>query len=85
VQVILAPLEFSAQKLSRAELQQKFYKRKAELEKIKGPSTPTLDFSKEYESVTEKEVATYDEKLGLVAPPILFQVTRKRKSGIILL
>jgi len=54
-------------------LVQRFYKRKAELEKINGPRTSEPNRFTIFNSVTEKEVLRYDEKLGLVAPPLLFQ------------
>ena len=61
-------------------LQRKFYKRKAELEKIKGPRTSELDRVNLFNNIIEKEVGSYDEKLGLVAPPLLFQ-TRLKTSA----
>ena len=76
-EVLLAPLEFTARKESRSELQQRFYKRKAELEKIEGPRASEPTRVKLFDSVPEKEVSSYDEKLGLVAPPILFQTRLK--------
>jgi len=54
-------------------VEQIFYKRKAELEKIKGPRTTERDRVKVFNSVIEKEVGGFDEKLGLVAPTLLFQ------------
>ena len=57
-------------------VEQRFYKRKAELEKIMGPRTTERDRVKVFNSVTEKEVGGFDEKLGLVAPPLLFQTRR---------
>ena len=72
-EMLLAPIEFSAHKESRSELQERFYKRKAELEKIKGPRTSEPNRVQLFNSVPEKEVGSYDEKLGLVAPPLMFQ------------
>lgn len=78
--VLLAPIEFTAQKESRGALQQRFYKRKAELEKIKGPRTSESDRIRVFNSVPEKTVGSYDQKFGLVAPPLLFQ-TRFKTSA----
>ena len=72
-ELMIAPIEFTAQKESNSQLQQRFYKRKAELEKIRGPSTSEKDRTTRFDSTVEKEVRGYDEKLGLVAPPLLFQ------------
>ena len=72
-EVLLAPLEFTAQRQSRSELQAHYYKRKAELEKIQGPSKSEQDRVETFDSMTTKEVGSFDEKLGLVAPPLLFQ------------
>ena len=76
-EVLLAPIEFTSQKEPDSVLQQKFYKRKAELEKIKGPRTSERDRVEVFNSVTVKEVGGFDEKLGLVAPPLLFQTRLK--------
>jgi len=45
----------------------------AELEKIEGPRSTERDRVLVSNSITEKELSSYDEKLGLVAPPLLFQ------------
>ena len=76
-EVLLAPIEFTSQKESPSQLQKRFYKRKAELEKIKGPSSSEKIRTNNYDSTVEKELGSYDEKLGLVAPPILFQTRLK--------
>ena len=47
--------------------------RSAELEKIEGPRSTERDRVKVFNSITTKEVSNYDEKLALVAPPLMFQ------------
>ena len=59
---------------------QRFYKRKTELEKIKGPRASERDRVEVFNSVTEKDVGGFDEKLGLVAPPLLFQTLLQTKT-----
>jgi hypothetical protein len=72
-EVLLGPIEFTSQREPDSVLQQKFYKRKAELEKIEGARVTERDRVEAFNAVTEKEVGSYDEKLGLVAPPLMFQ------------
>ena len=72
-EVLLGPIEFTSQREPDSVLQQKFYKRKAELEKIEGPSVTEKDRVEAFNAVTKKEIGSYDEKLGLVAPPLMFQ------------
>ena len=79
-EVLMAPIEFTAQKESSSQLQKRFYKRKAELEKIKGPSSSEKDRTAALDRTLEKEVLSYDEKIGLVSPPLLFQ-TRLQTSS----
>ena len=55
-ELLVAPIEFTAQKESPSEIQQRFYKRKAELEKIKGPSSSEKDRTMSFDSILEKEV-----------------------------
>ena len=76
-EVLLAPIEFTSQKEPDSVLQQKIYKRKAELEKIKGPRTSERDRVEVFNSVTVKEVEGFDEKLDPVAPPLLLQTRFK--------
>ena len=59
---------------------QRLYKRKTELEKIKGPRASERDRVEVFNSVTEKDVGGFDEKLGLVAPPLLFQTRLQTKT-----
>ena len=55
-ELLVAPIEFTAQRESPSQLQQRFYKRKAELEKIKGPSSSEKDRTTQLARTMEKEV-----------------------------
>lgn len=55
-ELLVAPIEFTAQKESPSEIQQRFYKRKAALERIKGPSSSEKDRTIRFDSIVEKEV-----------------------------
>jgi len=55
-ELLVAPIEFTAQKESPSEIQQRFYKRKAMLEKIKGPSSSEKDRTISFDSTVVKEV-----------------------------
>jgi len=79
-ELLMAPIEFTAQKESSSQLQKRFYKRKAELEKLKGPASTEKDRTAALDRTLEKEVLSYDEKIALVSPPLLFQ-TRLQTSS----
>jgi len=79
-ELLMAPIEFTAQKESISQIQKRFYKRKAELEKLKGPASTEKDRTAALDRTLEKEVLSYDEKIALVSPPLLFQ-TRLQTSS----
>ena len=64
-EVLMAPIEFTSQRESPSQLQTRFYKRKQQLEKIKGPVSSEPDRYKVFTGITEKEIEAFDEKLGV--------------------
>mmetsp|Transcript_924 Transcript_924/g.2032 ORF Transcript_924/g.2032 Transcript_924/m.2032 type:complete len:1682 (-) Transcript_924:65-5110(-) len=70
---MMSPVEFSTEKLSTSQIQNLFYVSARKFELIPGPSEVETERVEKLSKIEKKETVSYDEKLALLSPPVLFQ------------
>jgi hypothetical protein len=80
-ELLLSPIQVSAQALTPAQVQRKYYERRSKMELLPGPRGPESDRKRVREG-NVRELGAYDQRIALLAPPLLVQVSSRSRSAL---
>lgn len=72
-EMLLSPVEVTARSFTLSQVQRQFYGKRASMRRITGPALPELEFKRRLARSKAKEVMGFDQRVALLAPPLLFQ------------
>lgn len=72
-EMMVSPIEVTTEAYTPAEIQEKYYSKVARMKTILGPDVPETQRLEEKKIQTVKKTQLYDQRMALVAPPLLFQ------------